>query len=108
MMKLYALRWKLFTFWCRDRQLDPGNCPVGTVLEFLQARFSAGLTHSMLKVYLADIAAYHVPLNGQSLGRHPLVSRFLCSTLTLRPPVWSRIPPWDLVVLLEALCKAPF
>ncbi len=29
--KLYALRWKLFTSWCGDRQLNPGNCPVGTV-----------------------------------------------------------------------------
>ncbi len=35
--KLYGLKWALFTSWCRDRQLDPVNCPVGTVLEFLQA-----------------------------------------------------------------------
>ncbi len=55
--KLYALKWKLFTSWCRDRQLDPVNCPVGTVLEFLQARLSAGLTHSTLKVYVAAISA---------------------------------------------------
>ncbi len=40
--KLYALKWRLFTSWCGDRQLDPVNCPIGTVLEFLQARFSAG------------------------------------------------------------------
>ncbi len=37
MRKLYALKWRLFTSWCGDRQLDPVNCPVGTVLEFLQA-----------------------------------------------------------------------
>ncbi len=40
--KLYALKWKLFTSWCGDRKLDPVNCPVGSALEFLQARFSAG------------------------------------------------------------------
>ncbi|XP_067273076.1 uncharacterized protein [Pseudorasbora parva] len=34
--KLYALKWRLFSVWCRERQLDPVNCPVGTVLEFLQ------------------------------------------------------------------------
>ncbi len=38
--KLYALKWRLFTSWCGDHQLDPVNCPVGTVLEFLQARLS--------------------------------------------------------------------
>uniref|UniRef100_A0A673FQP4 Cadherin domain-containing protein n=1 Tax=Sinocyclocheilus rhinocerous TaxID=307959 RepID=A0A673FQP4_9TELE len=66
--------------YCTDGKgidLDPVNCPVGTVLEFLQARFSTGLTHSTLKVYVAAIAAYHAPLSGQSVGRHPLVTRFL-------------------------------
>ncbi len=32
--KLYALKWRLFTSWCVDLQLDPVYCPVGTVLEF--------------------------------------------------------------------------
>ncbi|KAL0159970.1 hypothetical protein M9458_043695, partial [Cirrhinus mrigala] len=64
--KLYALKWKLFTSWCGDHQQDPVNCPVGTVLEFLQDRFSAGLAHSTLKVYVAAIAAYHALLGGSS------------------------------------------
>ncbi len=51
MRKLYALKWKVFTSWCSDHQLDPVNCPVVTVLEFLQDRFTAGLAPSTLKVY---------------------------------------------------------
>ncbi len=39
----YALKWKVFTSWCSDHQLDPVNCTVGTVQEFLQDRFTAGL-----------------------------------------------------------------
>ncbi|KAI2662377.1 Transposon Ty3-G Gag-Pol polyprotein [Labeo rohita] len=74
--KLYALKWKLFTSWCGRRQQDPVNCPVGSVLEFLQGRLSAGLSHSTLKVYVAAIAAYHAPLGGLSVGRDPLVTRF--------------------------------
>ncbi|KAI2645137.1 Transposon Ty3-G Gag-Pol polyprotein [Labeo rohita] len=75
--KLYALKWKLFTSWCGHRQQDPANCPVGSVLEFLQSRLSAGLSHSTLKVYVAAIAAYHTPLGGLSVGKDPLVTRFL-------------------------------
>ncbi len=97
--KLYALKWRLFTSWCGDCQLDPVNCPVGTVLEFVQARLSAGLTHSTLKVYVAAISAYHASLGGQSVGRHLLVTRFLRGALRLRPPVRSCIPPWDLAVV---------
>ncbi len=107
-MKLYPLKWNLFTSWCGDRQLNPVNCPVGTILKFLQARLSTGLTHPTLKVYVASISAYHTSLGGQSVGRHPLVTRFLHCALRLRPPVWSRIPPWDLAVVLEALFRQPF
>ncbi len=89
-------------------QLDPVNCLIGTVLEYLQARFSAGLTHSTLKVYVAAIAAYHAPLGGQSVGKDPLVTRFLCGVMRLRPQVQSRVPPWDLAVVLDALCRPPF
>ncbi len=105
--KLYGLKWRI-TSWCGDRQLDPVNCPIGTVLEFLQARFSAGLTHSTLRVYMAATAAYHAPMGGQSVGKDPLITRFLRGVMRLRPRVRSRVPPWDLTVVLEALCKPPF
>ncbi len=106
--KLYALKWKLFTSWCGDCRLDPVNCPIGTVLEFLQAWLSAGLNHSTLKVYVAAISAYHTSLGGQSVGRNPLVTRFIRGALRLRPPIRSHVPPWDLAVVLEALCRPPF
>ncbi|KAL0199203.1 hypothetical protein M9458_007743, partial [Cirrhinus mrigala] len=104
--KLYALKWKLFTSWCGHHRQDPVNCPVGTVLEFLQDRFSAGLAHSTLKVYVAAILAYHALLGGMSVGKDPLVVRFLHGALRLRPPVRPRVPTWDLAV--EALCRPPF
>ncbi|KAI2647016.1 Transposon Ty3-G Gag-Pol polyprotein [Labeo rohita] len=106
--KLYALKWKLFTSWCGRCQQDPVNCPVGSVLEFLQSRLSAGLSHSTLKVYVAAIAAYHAPLGGLSVGKDPLVTCFLRGALRLRPPVRPRVPTWDLSVVLEALCRPPF
>ncbi len=92
-----------FTSWCGDCRLDPVNYPVGTVLEFLQARFSAGLTHSTLEVYVVAIAAYHTPHGGQSLGRHPLVKRFLHSALRLRPPAREADAKWWIRMLFHSL-----
>ncbi len=106
--KVYALKWNFFTSWCRAHQQDPVNCPVGTVLEYLQARFSAGVSHSTVKVHVAALSAYHSPLDGNTVGKHPLVIRFLRGALMTRPPVRSRVPTWDLAVVLEALCKPPF
>ncbi|KAI2657472.1 hypothetical protein H4Q32_008807 [Labeo rohita] len=105
--KLYTL-WRLFTSWCIDHQQDPVNCPVGTVLEYLQDRFSAGLAHSTLRVYIAAISAYHAPLGGMSVGKDPLVVCFLRGALRLRSPVQPRVPTWDLAMVLEALCRPPF
>ncbi len=94
---------RLFTSWCGDRLLDPVNCPIGTVLEFLQARFSAGLTHSTLKVYVAAIAAYHAPPGGQSVGRHPLVTHFLRGALKLRPLAREAYAMWWIRMLFYSL-----
>ncbi len=86
--KLRALKWKVFASWCSDHQLNPVNCPVGTVLEFLQDRFIAGLAPSTLKVYVAAIVLTTFLLGGMSMGNDPLVSLF---------------PPWYL-----RLCPPPF
>ncbi len=67
--KVYALKWKFFTSWCRVRQQDPVNCPVGTVLEYLQARFSTGVSHSTLKVHVAALSAYHSPFDGNTVDK---------------------------------------
>ncbi len=82
--KLYALKWKVFASWCSDHQLDPVNCPVRTMLEFLQDQFTAGLAPSTLKVYVTAISAYHIPLGEMSLGKTPWYLVFLRSTLRLR------------------------
>ncbi len=75
---------KVFTSWCSDHQLDPVNCPVSTVLEFLQDRFTARLAPSTLKFYVAVISAYHIPLGGMFLGKTPWYLVFLNGTLRLR------------------------
>ncbi len=104
--KLYALKWKGFTSWCSNHQLDPVNCPVGTVLEFLQDRFTAGLALSTLKVYVAAISAYQIPLGGMSIGKDPLVSRFLHGSLRLTAR--TRVLTWDLAIVMQGLFLAPF
>ncbi|XDV31033.1 hypothetical protein PO909_033810 [Leuciscus waleckii] len=106
--KLYALKWRVFTSWCSDRRLDPVNCPIGTVLEFLQDRFTAGTCPATLKVYVAALSACHALVDGAPLGRHPLLSRFLRGARRLRPPARTKVPSWDLAIVLEGLVDTPF
>ncbi|KAI2660324.1 hypothetical protein H4Q32_007859 [Labeo rohita] len=112
--RLYALKWRLFTSWYRRHNLDPVHCPIGSVLEILQSRFSEGITPATLKVYVAAISAEHAPTEGVSFGRDdqmkhpPWVSRFMQGLRRLRPFRFAQVPSWDLSIVLEGLAGHPF
>lgn len=48
----YALKWKIFAFWCTEYNLDPNHCLVSLTLEILQSQFSMGTAPATLKVYV--------------------------------------------------------
>ncbi len=74
--KLYSSKWGVFESWCLTRAIDPVNCPVDPVLEFLQERLTAGAAATTLRVYVAAIAARR-ELDEIPLGRHRMVSAFM-------------------------------
>ncbi len=94
--RLYAFKWKLFTTWYRRCDMDPAYYPVASVLEFLQNFFSEGATPATLKVYVVAISANHAYIDSVSVGRHPLVSRFMQCSRRLQPIRPARVPSWDL------------
>ncbi len=51
--KLYSSKWRVFESWYLANAVDPVNCPVGSVLEFLQHKFLAGAATTTLRVYVA-------------------------------------------------------
>ncbi len=105
--KLYSSKWGVFESWCLTRAIDPVNCPVGPVLEFLQERLTAGVAATTLRVYVAAITARR-ELDEIPLGRHRLVSAFMRGARRLRPVRPTAVPSWDLSVVLEGLVTAPF
>ncbi len=79
--RLYALKWSVFSDWCSARTQDPTSCDVSHVLTFLQELLDKGHTPSMLKVYVAAIAANHSLEAGRTIGRNDLVIKFLRGAL---------------------------
>ncbi len=105
--KLYSSKWGVFESWCLARAIDPVNCPVGPVLEFLQERLTARAAATTLRVYIAAIAAQR-ELDEIPLGRHRMVSAFMRGVRRLRSVRPMAVPSWDLSVILEGLVMAPF
>ncbi len=90
------------------RAIDPVNCPVGPVLEFLQEKLTTGAAATTLRVYVVAIAAWR-ELDEISLGKHRMVSAFMHGVRRLSPVHPIGVPSWDLSVVLEGLtAAAPF
>lgn len=59
-----------------------------------------GLSVSTIKVCVAAILAQHALVAGQSVGSHPLVSRFLKGAPHRQPPHVILVHSWNLPVVL--------
>ena len=105
---LYDCKWRVFEDWCAKAHEIPFQCPVGTILSFLQDLIDQMKAFSTVKVYLAAISACHVGFDGKPAGQHPLVCRFMKGARRLLPITKTMSPSWDLAVVLEALSSHPF
>lgn len=105
---LYSLKWRVFEDWCTRKRVIPFQCAVSDILCFLQNLMNNGRAFSTIKVYLAAISACHVGFEGVSVGRHPLICRFMKGVKRLRPVSKCLVPSWDLAMVLNALTRAPF
>ncbi|XP_063079934.1 uncharacterized protein LOC134469834 [Engraulis encrasicolus] len=105
---LYDNKLRVFEKWCDENQTRTFQCSVSEVLCVLQSLLDKGKAFSTIKVYLAAISACHVGFDGASVGKHPLVSRFMKGVRRLRPPTKQTFPSWDLSVVLDELSEPPF
>ena len=72
--------------WCGKREVDPFQCPLKFVLDYLSDLFEKGLAYRTINVYRSAISAYHEPLHGSPIGGSPLVCSLLNGVFNLRPP----------------------
>ncbi len=104
--KLYSSKWRVFESWCLAHAVDPVNCLIGPVLEFLQERLEAGAAATTLRVYFAAIATCR-ELDEIPLGRHQMVSAFMHGVQHLRPVCLIGVPSWNLSVVLRGSNVSP-
>ncbi len=65
----YRRKWNLFVDWCSPRREDPRRCLIAVGLSLLQDGLERRLSPSILKVYVASIAAHHDVVDGKSVPR---------------------------------------
>ena len=104
---VYDGRWNAFLDWCELR--EPALlAPAQKALFFLRDRLDLGLAFSTLRGYLMAIDACHLGVSGMGLSNFPEVVKFMHGFDRLRYVTRALVPAWDLQVVLEGLCRAPF
>ncbi len=72
-IRLYTLKWSVFSTWCQDHDLDQVTSEVSVVLSFLQELLDKQHSSSTIKVYVSAIAAFHGPFTGRPVRRGAVI-----------------------------------
>ncbi|XP_069812238.1 uncharacterized protein [Dendropsophus ebraccatus] len=102
--EIYFRIWKTFLRFVDHpvNVLEPPNMPL--ILSFLQEGLNKHLRPSTIKVQISALSAlYEV-----RLAEHPWIKRFIKAAMRLYPSIKTRLPPWDLNLVLSGLTSTPF
>ena len=94
---------KRWISWCLERGSNPVSGPIEDVVNFLASLYSEGYQYRSLNAYRSAIASMHLPIEGVSIGQHPLVSRLLRGVYQTRPPLPRYSETWDVSRVLSYL-----
>ena len=73
------------------------------MINFLAHLYNQGYQYRSLNSYRSAIASMHAPIDGVSIGQHPLVSRLLKGAFQSRPPLPRYTDTWDVNIVLAHL-----
>ncbi|XP_067021506.1 uncharacterized protein [Acropora muricata] len=96
----YVAQWLKF---CRGRETNPYDPPIGTLLDFLVTLHDKGLKYSTLNTAKSAISAVILPTNNHTIGTHPLVSRFMRGIYKSNPPTPGYHTTWKVQTVLTYL-----
>ena len=102
--KQYSAAWKCFCCWCDRRQRNPLQADLETVRDFLTEQFEDfNKSYSTINSYRSALSSMLLPIDGYSVGEHPIIARILKGMFHVRPPEPRYSFTWDVNVLLTFL-----
>ena len=103
----YECAWKKWSKWCSRRNADPIRCTLNIVLDFLSELFKDHLAYRTIGVTRSAISAFHLPIDGMPVGKHPRVSALMKGIANLRPPKPKYSLIWDVEDVLDQIRTWP-
>ena len=97
----YESLFKRWDSWCQERNRDPIRGPIADIMNFLAGLFEQGYQYRSVNSYRSAISSVHEKVDGEEVGKHPLVSRMMKGIFNERPPQ----PKYDSMWNVEAVLR---
>ena len=99
----YESAWRSWSDWCDSRQINYLSTSIKNIPTYLAHLFhQKGLQYRTINVYRLAVSAFHIPIDGMIIGKHPLVTTFMRG-FCLRPPEPKYFVTWDVNQVLNLL-----
>lgn len=106
---VYNAKWKTFTNWCSEREIDSIHPTIQHIADFLTFLFiEKKLAVSTIKGYRAMLSNTLKFRGIKNIGSDPVISELVRSFGLIRPTSRTLTPKWDLSCVLWSLTKAPY
>ena len=99
----YESAWKKFCGWCDKQKINPIQCSINYVLDYLAELFETKLEYRTINNHRSAISAFHCPIDGFKIGQHPKVTSLLKGVSNERPPKPRYSFVWDVEEVLKRL-----
>ena len=106
--KDYKCKFRQFSSWCSQKQVDPYAASLDQCANFLSSLFDKGLKYRTIAGYRSMLSSILAPIDKIPIGQHPYIIRLLKGVFNSRPPERKLLPEWDLPIVLDMLEKPPF
>ena len=105
----YDDKWRKFSCWCDNKQIDTLSITTQQLADFFLHLFSVEkLAVSTIMVYRSAIATTIKAIGGPDFGQDKSLSAMIRNFHLQRPPKPLRVPQWSLSLVLAALRNPPF
>ena len=107
--RTYESKWRLFESFCRKREVDAFSASPALVADFLLwVASTRSASYSTLAGYRSALGHVLRLSTGYCPGTCPVLSQLMQSFKRTQPRPSSRVPQWDINLVLSVLCEDRF
>ena len=103
--KQYEPYIKSWINFCSEREINPFDPSINSVLDFLNELNKKGLAYTTINTARSAISAFVLPHGTLAIGSNPIVSRFMKGVFKSNPPAPRYQTTWDVQPVLTYLAS---